>query len=386
MPGMFCEYRETDGKVLRKEDALMATTETTLNKPAEHRDLLEQQVADVTDNNSSKSDTSTAAQKDAADILSMLDSFRAQQPITDQLPKDAPLTDEEQDKLADLLGDTKPKNDTENKEKQADPLQVEATENHGDLGKLKSKTSFAKQEQNKLGGLLTETRPQFEIVTAEHDTLGKEIDGLLTNIQTLLEAVIVEHDTLSKELVLTRAHVKEIENNQPDNKAEKTDWTRKNEDIEHLRSELTKITKWHKNLTVQVQKLLKLAENSHAESETLEADLTQAHETICNLNKKVQPLQEKVEDYDNMITDLRNQLVDQTAMLTTTHEKLLHEVSQRRKAEQMLRNIKSRFALLTRTKSTTIGSNCCLLLLWLVTLQATNIWASLFTAARALPH
>ena len=44
---------------------------------------------------------------------------------------------------------------------------------------------------------------------------------------------------------------------------------------------------------------------------------------------------------------------NQTAMLTTIHEKLQHEVSQRRKAEQMLRNIKSRLAPLTRTRSAT---------------------------------
>ena len=331
----------------------MATTETTLNKPAEHSDLLEQQVADVTGSNGSKSDASTAVHKDAADILTILDNFGAQQPTTDRLPQDAPLTAEEQDKLAHLLGDTKPKNDTENKEKQADPLQVEVTENHGDLDKVKSKTSFAKQEQNKLGGLPARTQSQFEEVTVDHETLGKEIDGLLTNIQTLLEAVIVEHDTLSKELVLTRACVKELENNPPDNKAAEPNRTCENEDIEHLRSELTRITKWHKSLTVQVQKLLKLAENSNAESDTLEAELIQAHETICDLKKKVLPLQEKLEDYDNMITDLRDQLVEKTAMLTTTHEKLLHEVSQRRKAEQMLRNIKSRLAPLTRTKSTT---------------------------------
>ncbi len=331
----------------------MATTETTLNKPAEHNEMLEQQVADVTESNGTKKDTPTAAHKDAADIITILDSFGEQQPTTDQLPKDAPLTAEEKDKLADLLGDTKPKNDTENKEKQADILQVEVTENHGDLDKAKSKTSFAKQEQNKLGGLLTKTQPQFEVVTDEHETLGKEIDGLLTNIQTQLEAVIIEHDTLSKELVLTRTRVKELENNPPDNKAEEPNRTRDNKDIEHLRSELTRITKWHKSLTVQVQKLLKLAENSNAEGETLEANLTQAHETICNLRRKVQPLQKKLEDSDNMVTDLRTKLVEQTAMLTTTHEKLLHEVSQRRTAEQILRKIKSRFVPLTRNKSTT---------------------------------
>jgi chromosome segregation ATPase len=327
----------------------MAKTETTLNKTAEHSGLLEQQV---TDNNSSKSDTSPAVQKDAADILSMLDRFEAQIPTADQLPKDTHLTAEEQGRLAYLLGDTKPKNDTENRKKQADLLQVEVTENHGDLDKTKSKASFAKQEQNKLDDLLNRTQSQFEEVTVDHETLGKEIDGLLINIQTQLEAVIVEHDTLSKELVLTRARVKELEINQPDNKAAEPNRTCENKDIEHLRSELTNITKWHKILTVQVQKLLKLAGNSNTEGETLETDLTRAHETISNLNRKVQPLQEKVEDYDKMITDLRTQLVDQTAMLTTTHEKLLHEVSQRRKAEQMLRIIKSRVTPLTRTKST----------------------------------
>ncbi|MHC4087910.1 MAG: hypothetical protein ACYSU5_22310 [Planctomycetota bacterium] len=331
----------------------MATTETTLNKPAEHSEMLEQQVADVTESNGSKSDTPTAVHKDAADILSMLDSFGAQQPTTDQLPKDAPLTAEEKDKLAYLLGDAKPKNVTENKEKRAGPLQVEVTENHADLDKAKSDTSFAKQEQNKLGGLLTETQSQFEVATVDHETLGREIDGLLINIQTQLESVIVEHDTLSKELVLTRARLNELEINQPHDKAAEPNRTYENKDIEHLRSELTKISKWHKILTAQIQKLFKLAENSNTESETIEANLTRAHETMSNLKKKVQPLQEKVEDYDKIITDLRTQLVDQTAMLTTTHEKLLHEVSQRREAEQMLRIIKSRVIPLTRTKSTT---------------------------------
>ena len=336
----------------------MSTTETTLNKPAENSDLLKQQVADVTENNDRKSNTPTAVHKDTADNLTIPDNFGAKQPTTDQSPKDAPLTAEEQGKLADLLGGTKPKNDTENKEKQTDILQVEVTENHGDLDKAGSKTSFAEQEQNELGGLLTRTQSQFEVVTVDHEALAREIDGLLTNIQTQLEAVIVEHETLSKELVLTRALVEELENDRPDNEAEKPNQTYKNRDIEQLRLELTKITNWHKILTMQVQKLLKVVENSHAESETLEADLIQSHETICNLKKKVQPLQDKLEDYENMITDLRTQFVDQTAMLTTTHEKLLHEVSQRRKAEQMLRNIKSRFALLTQTKSTTIGPNC----------------------------
>ena len=98
---------------------------------------------------------------------------------------------------------------------------------------------------------------------------------------------------------------------------------------------------------------MKVIETSHAESETLEADLIQSHETICKLKKKVQPLQDKLKDYESMVTDLRNQLVDQTAILAANHEKLLQEVSQRRKAEQMLRSIKSRFEPLTQTRQST---------------------------------
>jgi DNA repair exonuclease SbcCD ATPase subunit len=345
--------RKTDGKVPRKEDALMDTTETMLNKPAEHSDLPEQQAPDVTENNNSKTDTPTAAQKDASDILAILDSFGEQQTTTDRLPDDALLNTEEQDKLANLLKDTKPKSETENKDEQTDFLQVEVTENKGDLDKTQNKTYPDEQEQNKLDDLPVETQSKFEVVTDEHETLGREIDGLLNKIQSQLEAVITEHDTLSRELILTRARVEELENNQPDDKAEKPNRTIGNEDIGHLRLKLTNITKWHKSLTVLVQKLLKLAENSNAERETLEADLIQAHETIGDLNKKVQPLQEELEDYDNIVTDLRTQLVNQAAMLTTTHEKLLHEVSQRRETEQMLRKIKSRFVPLTRTRATT---------------------------------
>ena len=69
--------------MLRKEGALMATTETTLNKPSEHSDLLEQQVADVTESNGTKSNAPTQAHKDAADIITILDSFGVQQPTTD---------------------------------------------------------------------------------------------------------------------------------------------------------------------------------------------------------------------------------------------------------------------------------------------------------------
>ncbi len=386
----------------------MATTGTTLDISSETNDLSDQQVDSVVEDNRSKGNVSAAASQDAADILSILDGLGAQKPATGQLPKNTPLTAEEQGKLADLLGDTKPKikaepneqaqiseqlsaSEFENKEiqetktaietplsdaeknaKQTEPLQTESavmTEGYGNKDKLTSvldaiQNETSDQSKAPVPSEIKDNSLREQSSASEHTehieaNFSKQeqarLNDLLTKAQSQIEAVTAERDTLSKELVFTRALVEELDNDQPDNKAEKPNQANKNPDIEQLRLELTKMTKWHKTLTVQAQKLLKLVENSHAESETLEVDLTQAHETICNLNKKVQTLQEKVENYDNMKTDLYNQLVDQTAMLTTTHEKLQHEVSQRRKAEQMLKDIKSRFARLTRTKSTAIS-------------------------------
>jgi DNA repair exonuclease SbcCD ATPase subunit len=381
----------------------MATTETTLDRSSETNDLSDQQVDSVAEDNRSKSNVSAAASQDVADILSILDGLGAQKPATDQLPKGTLLTAEEQDRLADLLGDTKPKvkaepneqakisgqlssSELENKEiqdtktaietplsyaennaKQTEFLQTESaltTKGHGNKDKLTSvldaiQNESSDQSKTPLPPEIKDNSLREQSSASEHtehieanfsEQEQAKLNDLLTKAQSQIEAVTVERNTLSKELVLTRALLKELENDQPDNKAEKPKQAYKNRDIKHLSSELTKITNWHKILTVQVQKLLKVVENSNAESETLEANLIQSHETICKLKKKVQPLQDKLKDYESMVTDLRNQLVDQTAMLTTNHEKLLQEVSQRRKAEQMLRNIKSRFAPLTRTR------------------------------------
>ena len=384
----------------------MATTETTLDKSSETNDLSDQQVDSVVEDNRSKNNVSAAASQDVADILSILDGLGGQKPATDQLPKGTPLTAEEQDRLADLLGDTKPKikaepnkqaqiseqlsaSELENKEiqdtktaietplsytkndaKQTEFLQTESdlmTEGHRNKDKLTSVLDAIQNESSNQSKIPVSSKirdnPLRERSSASEHTERIEakiseqeqtkLNDLLTKAQSQIEAVTVERDTLSKELALTRALLKEHENDQPDNEAEEPNQANENLDIEQLRLELTKITNLHKILTVQVQKLLKVIENSHAESETLEADLIQSHETICKLKKKVQPLQDKLKDYESMVTDLRNQLVDQTAILAANHEKLLQEVSQRRKAEQMLRSIKSRFEPLTQTRQST---------------------------------
>jgi len=318
---LVCSVREiTGGKVQGKESALMATTGTTLDRPVERSGLSEQRVAKMAGNSAGKSDITTAASQDAADILSILDGFGAQQPSTDQLPQDAPLTAEEQEKLARLLGNTNPKIETK--------LKIEA------------KPAFDKQEQVRLDDLPAKAKSQSETVATEHDSIARE-------------------------LTVAGTRVKELEKNVYYNEANEQDRTRGGKEITHLRSELTEITKGHDSLVAQVQKLLGLLEDSNANREALEADLSQSHKTIDSLQKEVRLLQGKLADHNSMVsmatesraqlvdktTKLRAQLVEQTVKITTNHEKYQREITQRMKAEKMLGEIKSRLALLTQSKS-----------------------------------
>jgi len=380
----------------------MATTETTPGKSSETNDLSGRQVDGVAEDNRSKGNVSAAASQDATDILSILDGLGSEQPTTDQLPEDTPLSIEEQNKLSGLLGDTKPEiavkaneqaqiseqfsaseleneeiqdtktttetplSDTENDAKQTESHQTESTvtaENHENKDKLTSVLDAIQNEssaQSKLpvSSEIKNNSPQGQSSAPEHE---KHIEANFTEpeqtisddsfskTKSQIEALAAERNAISKELSLTENHVKKLEDDHFGKKAENN----QTQDIEKLRSELTKISKWHENLSAQVQKLLKIAENSNADRETLEVDLAKAHETICNLHKQHHPLQEKLEDCDNTINELRTQLVEQSEKLTITYEKLQHEVSQRRKAEQMLNEIKSRLTPLTRSKSVT---------------------------------
>ena len=292
----------------------MATTGTTLDRPVERSGLSEQRVAKMAGNIAGKSDLATAASQDAADILSILDGFGAQQPSTDQLSQDAPLTAEEQKRLSRLLGNTNPK--------------------------IKTKPAFDEQEQAKLDDLPAKAKSQIETVTTEHDSIARES-------------------------TVAGTRVKELEKNVYYNEANEQDRARGGKEITHLRSELTEITKGHDSLVAQVQKLLGLLEDSNANREALEADLSQSHKTIDSLQKEVRLLQGKLADHNSMVsmatesraqlvdktTKLRAQLVEQTVKITTNHEKYQREITQRMKAEKMLGEIKSRLALLTQSKS-----------------------------------
>lgn len=395
----------------------MATTETTLDKSSETKELSEQQVDSVAGDSTSNANVSADASQDAADILSILDNFGAQQPTTDQLPKDTPLTTEEQGKLANLLGDAKPKNeseaneqaqiseqlsapelenkeiqntktafetplsDAENNVKQTESLQTESAvmaEGHGNKDKLTSVLDAIQNETSDQSTAPVPAEPQIE--QPKEQTIQPEpieqaqavfdeqkqvkLNNLLAKAQSQLEAITIECDALSKELALTKSRVKKLEKKEDDKKGNKQHQTHINKEVTHLRSELDKMTKGHEKLVAQVQKHLKLLEEANENREALETELRQAHKTIGSLQQEAKPFQSKIADYDKIVADLQSQLldettklrtqfVDQTGKMTTIHEKLQNEVVQRRKAEKMLREIESRLVQLTQSKSVT---------------------------------
>jgi predicted nucleic acid-binding Zn-ribbon protein len=381
----------------------MAATDTTQVKQVEQKEPPEQQIPKVAESNGGKSDTLALAYKDATDILSILDNFGAEQPTAKKLPKDASLTAEEQDRLAQLLGEDGSNVKAESKEQpplaDEQPLATPEDQKIEDIEKVSEITPKETEDNDKesgdlpsestaeseSGGIYNRVRSILDAIpskrakqseppaTAEPQVKPPDEQPVQTeqlqqapaisdkqeqtqdadlpvDTKSQIEAVAVEREEIGKKLDVAAAGIQELEENQFDDKSDKADRT---EEVGRLRSELIKISKWHESLETQVKKLLKIAENSNTDREALESNLTQAHEVICTLEKKVQPMQEKIQEYEDVVNDLHNQLVDQSAMLTSTHEKLQHEVTQRRKIEQMLRDIKSRLRPLTRTKSST---------------------------------
>ena len=390
----------------------MATPDKMSDKAVEGDGLSEQGSANVAKSSINKSDTLALAYKDAADILSILDNFGAEQPAANKLPESASLTAEEKNRLAQLLGETGPKiksppeeqlppvkepqmttleeqkieglqtageispNDITSVDKEPVHLQSESTEEQESSGiydRVRSALDSIQGKRDKQSDASAAAEPEIkplekQPVQTQHlveepvgsdeqeqnisDEQQQNLDAdSSSDTKSQIEALTVEREELRRKLDVAEAGIKELENNRQEYESDESDLE---QDVESLRLELTRISKWHESMEIQVKKLLKIAENSNKDRETLEINLVQAHEIICTLEKKVQPMQEKLDDYENTINELHNQLVDQTAMLTSTHERLQHEVAQRRKIEQMLRDIKSRLMPLTRKKSTTL--------------------------------
>ena len=299
----------------------MATTEATLDNSSKTQESSAQIDHSVPDDSPSNANVSADAFQDVADILAMLDDFGASQSTTDQSPKDTPLADQEQGEPALSAEDTEP------------TIQSEADE-------------------------------QEPPVLDEHEQV--KLDDLLGKAKSQLDAMAVDGDALSKELARTESHVTTLEHTENDNKDDTQYRADMNKEVTHLCSELHKMTTVHRELVSQVQKQFTLLEEANANREDIETELRQARRVIRSMQHDAKAFQTKDADRDEMLANLRtqlldetaklrSQLVDQTGSMTAIHEKLQNEVAQRRTAEKMLREIGSRVVQLTQSKPGTQG-------------------------------
>jgi chromosome segregation ATPase len=219
--------------------------------------------------------------------------------------------------------------------------------------KLSKETETRRQLEEKLASLETNSDKVAQI-NEENASLRKERDrlaGLLEEIRPHLEAVTEGRDSLSEEMAFAQKRTREMASRNADLETQVKRLQEKIADVERLRAELNKITDERQVSAEQVRRLMDRLEEANKVRDTLEADLAASHEAMCNMRKEMESLQDEATNDGSQVSNLRNQLIAQSAELAAANEKVQQEVAARRQTEEMLREIKTRLLSLSQNKS-----------------------------------
>ncbi|MHC4790984.1 MAG: hypothetical protein ACYS8Y_06050 [Planctomycetota bacterium] len=168
-------------------------------------------------------------------------------------------------------------------------IQVASLEAEAALGKqLREDISFAEEERDKVANLLAQTQAQLGEMTAERDSLAKQMAS-------------------------SEVHAKELEDGKMALEAQVMNLKDKITDSDRLREKLAEITEAHRGSREQVHDLTRRLEASEASKDTLERELAGTNQNAQTLREEVEELRENVTGADNRIADLRIQLEDQQA-------------------------------------------------------------------------
>jgi chromosome segregation ATPase len=168
-------------------------------------------------------------------------------------------------------------------------IQVASLEAEVALAKqLREDISFAEEEREKFANLLSQTQAQLGEMTAERDSLAKQMAS-------------------------SEVHVRELEDGKTALEAQVMNLKDRVTDTNHLRGELMELTEAHQASREQVHDLTRRLEASEASKEALETELAGAHQNARTLREEGEELQEKVAAADGRTADLRIQLEDQQA-------------------------------------------------------------------------
>jgi predicted nucleic acid-binding Zn-ribbon protein len=227
----------------------------------------------------------------------------------------------------------------------------------GDIESLQKKLSkemeARRQLEEKLASLETNSDKVAQI-NEENASLRKERDrlaGLLEEIRPHLEAVTEGRDSLSEEMAFAQKRTREMASRNADLETQVKRLQEKIADVERLRAEFNKVTEERQVSAEQVRRLMDRLEEANKVRDTLENDLAASHEAMCNMRREMESLQDEATSDGSQVSNLRNQLIAQSAELAAANEKVQQEVAARRQTEEMLREIKTRLLSLSQNKT-----------------------------------
>ncbi len=227
----------------------------------------------------------------------------------------------------------------------------------GDIESLQKKLSkemeARRQLEEKLASLETNSDKAAQL-NEENASLRKERDrlaGLLEEIRPHLEAVTEGRDSLSEEMAFAQKRTRELASRNADLETQIKRLQEKIADVERLRAELNKVTEERQVSAEQVRRLMDRLEEANKVRDTLETDLAASHEAMCNMRKEMESLQDEATNDGSQVSNLRNQVIAQSAELAAANEKVQQEVAARRQTEEMLREIKTRLLSLSQNKT-----------------------------------
>ena len=197
----------------------------------------------------------------------------------------------------------------------------------------------------------------------ENETLKAECSRqkeLLEEIRPQLASVTEGRDMLTEETAFAKKQARELAGRNAELETQVKHLQEKLSSAKHLRTEVSALTNQRQVSTEQVRKLMNRLEEANKMRDTLELDLSTAHEALCKLQRERQALKDAVTDDGTEVSRLRNQLLTQSTELATITEKLQLETAARRQTEEMLREVKSRLLSLSHNKSvaSVLGAAC----------------------------
>jgi chromosome segregation ATPase len=307
------EYRE---QLKQRLDEELTGLEATQDKVAD-RLQTENESGNIEDSESDSLSPAADVSQERADILSIVRSLERQTSTST--------------KLRDVLEDD------------VDSLQK----------KLSKETDARAQLEEKLRSLETGTGTTAQL-RQENASLKNERDRLATLLEEIrphLESVTEGRDSLSEEMTFAQKRARELASKKADLETQVKRLQEKVADSERLRAEVTKITDEHQVSAEQVRRLMDRLEEANKVRDTLEADLAESHEAVCNMRKEMEELRDDGTGDGSQASNLRNQLIAQSTELAAANEKIQQETAARRQTEEMLREIKTRLLSLSKNKS-----------------------------------